>query len=119
MKKYSTEQIQEMNKKVNHYKWLDKHLNQFWIDVFGKSLNDLFCGGIVSAHGDKGRGYMRKWQESGIPFVHGMALFMLTYTNIMDEEKHKSCEWVINNYEKYSKHLPDIDLDDTEILSMW
>ena len=38
--------IEEINKSVNHYKWLDKHLDAFWIQVFGKDLNDTWNGGI-------------------------------------------------------------------------
>lgn len=108
--------IEEINQAVNHYYWLDKHLNEFWLNVFSKSLSDTFCCGIVASHGDKGYGYIKKWAENGIPFPHGMAMYMLTYTSVMDEEKHKSCEWVIDNYPKYRQHLPDIDLSDPDIL---
>ena len=109
-------QIEKINRSVNHYKWLDKHLDEFWIKVFGKNLSDTWNGGIVTAHGDKGRGYQRNWAENGISFPHGMALFLLTYTNVMDDEKHKSCEWVITNYPKYKDMLPEVDLTDNDIL---
>ncbi len=109
-------QIETINSKVNHYNYLDKHLDSFWKGVFGKSLNESFCAGIVSAHGDKGRGYQRAWAEAGICFPHGMALFMLTYTNIMNEEKHRSKDWVILNFSRFRPLLANVDLNDQDIL---
>ena len=106
--------------RVNHYKWLDKHLDSFWKAVFNKDLNDSGCGGIISAHGDKGQCYKRKWEKASIPFPHGMALYMLTYTSeIGDTPKYESCQWVIDNYEKYKPLLPEIDDSDPDILSQW
>lgn len=108
--------VETINTSVGHYKWLDKHLDSFWQAVFGKSLNDTLCAGIVSAHGDKGYGYMRTWAEAGICFPHGMAIYLLTYTDEMDEEKFHSKEWVIKNFPRYRELLPNIDLNDEEIL---
>lgn len=109
-----------MEKRVNHYKWLDKHLDNFWISIFGKSLNDSGCGGIITDHGDKGRCYDRKWKKEGIPFAHGMALYMLTYTSELgDTPKHESCQWVIDNYDKYKAFLPEVDASDPEVTSSY
>lgn len=111
--------IQLINRKVNHYKWLDKHLNTFWLSVFGKSLRDTFSAGIVSAHGDKGYQYQSDWANAGIPFPHAMAMYMLTYTNVMDMEKHQSREWVIQNYPKYRDKLPPIEISDPDIINIF
>lgn len=102
--------------KINHYKWLDKHLDSFWMLVFNEQLCDSGCAGIISSHGDKGYQYRDEWNENGIPFPHGMALYMLTYTNKMDKPKHESCEWVIENYPKYKTFLPEIDETDKDII---
>lgn len=105
--------------RVDHYQWLDKHLNDFWIKVFGKSLNDSGFGGVVSAHGDKAYGYKRRWENAGIPFPHGVAVFFLLYTDLSTEEDSmRTCEWVIEKYPEYKKYLPEIDFSDSDILSL-
>lgn len=101
---------------INHYKWLDKHLPQFWMAVFGKSLEETGCAGIVHAHGDKGYQYRSTWEDAGIPFPHGMAMYMLTYTEKMDAPKHESCQWVIDNYHWYVDLLPTVDETDEDVL---
>lgn len=101
---------------INHYKWLDTHLDEFWMAVFGENLKDTLCAGIVSAHGDKGYQYKNKWKNAGIPFPHGMALFMLTYTDKMDRPKYESCQWVIDNYNRYVDLLPEIDENDQDVV---
>ena len=93
----------------NHYNYLDDHLDLFWIKVFGRNLDDSWCGGIISAHGDKGRGYSWKWENAGIPFNHGMMLFMLSYTKIMDKPKHHTGQWVVDNYSKYLPIIQEVE----------
>lgn len=102
--------------KINHYKWLDKHLNTFWIAVFGQTLEEYGFAGVVGAHGDKGSQYKDEWLEQQIPFPHGMALYMLTYTDKMDRPKYESAEWVIDNYKWYVDLLPEIDYNDNDVL---
>lgn len=85
----------------NHYAYLNMLLNPFWQEVFGKTASEMFCGGMPSAHGDKAYGYKDAWRKAGIPFRHGVLLFLLTYTKVMDEEKHKSEQWVIDHYQEY------------------
>lgn len=99
----------EENRYDNHYNYLDDHLDKFWVRVFGKNLSDTWNGGIISAHGDKGYGYRAAWKNAGIPFNHGMMLYMLTYTKVMDEEKHKSKDWVIAQYPKYKDILLEVE----------
>jgi len=98
---YPKEVMCELTKTINHYKFLDRYLDAFWIEVFGKSLDDMWCSGIVSAHGDKGSCYRRDWENAGISYYEGMMIYMLTYTKEMNDEQYKSKEWVINNYSKY------------------
>lgn len=86
---------------VSHYKYLDAVIESFWVKVFGKTPSEMFCGGIVSAHGDKCSDYKRSMPKRGIPFNRSALLFLLTYTKLMDREKHLSEEWVVENYDKY------------------
>lgn len=108
----------------NHYDYLNRILEPFWKEVFGKTPSEMWCGGIVSAHGDKCRGYERDWEKHGINFNRGSLLFLLTYTKEFgDNEKHMSDQWVIDNYQKYLpmiekaeayvlEHIFDKDLED-------
>lgn len=96
-----------INPYSNHYKWLKTHLNDFWLKVFNKSLEETYCAGIIETHGDKGTQYRKVWEKHGIPFYHGMAIYLLTYTSELgDTPKHLSCQWVIDNYSKYRQYLP-------------
>ena len=96
----------------SHYDYLDRMLNPFWKEVFGKTANEMWCGGIVGAHGDKCYGYKRAWAKHDIHFFRGALLFLLTYTKVMDREKHLSEKWVVDNYSKY---LPAIEKVEKEL----
>jgi hypothetical protein len=90
----------------SHYDYCDAVLNDFWMEVFGMTSEQMWCGGIVGAHGDKAYGYKDKWNEAGIPFEHGVMLFLLSYTREYgDRPKHESHQWVIENYPKYKPKL--------------
>lgn len=109
-------QMETFMELVNHYKWLEKYLPTFWKAVFDKSLEESGCAGIISAHGDKGYQYKSDWEDAGIPFPHGMAIYFMTYTEKMDRPKHESCEWVIENYRYYSDLLPHVDENDMDVV---
>lgn len=93
---------------MSHYDFLDEHLDAFWKQATGKTLAESNAAGIVSAHGDKGYGYKKKWEKAGIHFYHGMMLYLLTYTDLMDRPKHESGDWVIDQYPTYRDMLPAI-----------
>lgn len=86
----------------SHYDYLDEMLNPFWKQVFGKTADEMFCGGMVSAHGDKCYSYRYKWADEGIDYQHGSLLFLLSYTSELgDRPKSETCEWIIENYHRY------------------
>jgi len=97
----------------NHYDYLKVMLEPFWLQVFGKTPNQMMCGGIVGAHGDKGYGYKTFWEECEISFQRGILLYLLTYTNEMDLEKSKSGVWVTAKYDHY---LPMIEEAEKQVL---
>lgn len=102
----------------NHYNYLELVINDFWISVFDKSLDDSYNGGIVAAHGDKGRGYKSTWESVDISFNRGMLLYLLTYTNkLEDTPKFKPDEWVINNYLKYLPFIKQAEIKAYETLT--
>lgn len=90
------------NLNINQYHYCDMMLNPFWLRVFGKTADEMWCGGIVSAHGDKAYGYKSQWEKAGVPFNRGVLIFLLSYTKELgDRPKHETREWVIENYSKY------------------
>lgn len=93
---------------MSHYDFLDEHLDTFWQKATGKTLNDSMCGGIITAHGDKAYGYRYDWEKVGIHFYHGVMLYLLTYTDLMDRPMHESKQWVIDQYPTYRDMLPPI-----------
>ena len=101
------------NFELNQYDYCNLMLESFWKRIFNKTPDDMWCAGIVSAHGDKAYGYKSEWEKHEIPFNRGVLLYLLTYTKLLgDTPKHESCNWVIANYPKY---LPMIEETEKEI----
>jgi hypothetical protein len=100
---------------MSHYKWLDVNLKQFFANV-GIDM-ERGNGGIISAHGDKGYSYRDEWERAGIPFEHGMAIFLLSYITPFANEVRDTpggwvppVKWVLANYRgghKFIEKLPD------------
>ncbi len=91
---------------INHYEYLELVIDSFWKQVFDKTREEMWCSGIITSHGDKCYGYEHEWKEHGIPFKHGVLIFLLSYTKELgDRPKHETCAWVI---EKYQHYLPFI-----------
>lgn len=95
---------------MSHYDWLQKNLSTFFERV-GVDFDQN--AGIIGAHGDKGYGYRWRWEEHGIPFEHGMAIYLLTYTRPFSHEVRETgstwvdpAQWVIDNYERFKDKLP-------------
>lgn len=95
----------------SHYRYLDLFLDDLWKKEFGMSLEEAWCNGIVSAHGDKCRQYKHLWEQNNIPFERGAALYMLTYTASMDREKWESDKFVIDKYPLYKEFFDKLELD--------
>lgn len=102
-----------------HYWYLDEMLESFWKEVFGKAASEMFCGGMVSAHGDKAYSYKQEWKEAGINFYRGSLLYLLTYTKELgDTPKHESGKWVIDNYYKYLLAIQRVEAQILEKLDL-
>lgn len=100
---------------MNHYDWLDENFPSF-LAKLGVDFNTR-CPGIISCHGDKCYSYRRDWEEVGIPFEHGVALYILTYLKPWDEECRSTSKgwippkvWVIKNYNRFKDFLKQGDL---------
>lgn len=99
--------------RVNHYKWLEKHLPAFFAKV---GINWSHNAGIIGAHGDKCYCYRSNWQEANIPFPHGVAIYLMTYCRPYAESVRQTAngwvaaeDWVIENYARFKQFLPEVD----------
>lgn len=96
----------------NHYDYLNQHLLDFFQSV---GLTEGQHRGIIGAHGDKAYSYRYEWEQNGIPFPHGVALYLLTYCYPFDLEVRETewgwvapKDWVILNYSRFQHCLPAI-----------
>lgn len=106
--------------RVNHYKFLDKHLETFFRAI---DLTKSQWEGISGAHGDKCYGYKDMWENAGIPFSHGVAIYLASYCYPYTKETRNPgqphvSDWVITKYSDWQTLLPVIDRTDPEIMSM-
>lgn len=97
---------------MNHYDWLDKNLEDFWNKVVHK---ERYSSGIISADGDKCYGYRDTWESFGIPFAHGVAIYLITKSYPYSNEVRQTANgwvgpdrWVIQNYSRFKEHLNPI-----------
>lgn len=109
-----------MNKRRwSHYDWLNEHFEEF-LEALGGDWRT--CGGIISAHGDKCYSYRDIWYAAGIPFSHGVAIYLLSYIAPWYKEVRDTdngwvdpFQWVIDSYPKFKKYLTTLDLNKVDV----
>lgn len=97
----------------SHYDYLEKHLPSFFAAVgVGWDGN----AGIIRAHGDKAYGYKWEWEEGGLHFFHGVAIYLLTYVRPYDKESRETPKgwvdpkvWVLENKDRFLPFLPPVE----------
>jgi hypothetical protein len=110
----------------NHYDYLDKYFKTFFMLAMEntKTIYTNLEGaqaGLISAHGDKCYSYKNFWEQKGISFYHGTAIYLMTYVNPFSETVRQTRsylpegghidswvapdEWVVANYEKFKPFL--------------
>lgn len=98
--------------KQSHYAYLEKHLPDFFRKM-GVDW-DTSCG-VIRAHGDKAYGYRFEWEQVGIPFPHGVAIYLLSYCRPYSDECREMRkgwvapkDWVLRSYERFRRYLPPV-----------
>lgn len=98
----------------SHYDWLKKHL-----PTILKNLNvrEEAMGGIVG-DGDKCWSWQDDWKKAGIPFPHGVAIYILSKWRPWSQEVRETpkgwvdvYQWIVDNYPRFKEHLPTEDLE--------
>lgn len=99
----------------SHYDWLDENLMQFVENLKETPLEvqSYINRGIINAHGDKCSCYKYDWDKVGIPFEHGVAIFLLSYLKPFSDEVRETENgwvdvrvWVEKNYSRFLPYLP-------------
>lgn len=103
---------------IDHVKYLNKHLEQFLIDVTGKGVKDNGLGSVSKEDVNNGLGYSMFCQKRGVPFPHLMLILMLSRTSYCnaDLEKVRVMDWIVEQYKALSDKLPEININDPEVL---
>lgn len=107
--------------RVNHYKYLDKYLADFFRSI-GLTKDQWI--GMSGAHGDKCYQYKEKWANAGIEFPHGAAIYLASYCYPFSEETRNPgqphvSDWVISKYSEWEQFLPAIDETDPDVVSVY
>jgi hypothetical protein len=108
-----------MSTSESHYDYLRRMWAPFIKEI--GAYNEWNCNeGMISAHGDKGYGYNYIWEETGIPFNHGMLLFLLSYARpYADEVRNTSDgfvnvgEWVVSKYPEFKEVIEKLEKEYT------
>lgn len=95
---------------LNHYDWLFENLPTFF-----SNLGFSCPSGLIVAHGDKCSTYRSAFEEAGIPFPHGVAIYLLSYCSPFSNEVRETEngwvdpeKWVIKNYSRFKEFLPPV-----------
>jgi len=78
---------------TSHYNWLNK-----WFQTILENIevpDPVFWMGLITAYGDKCYSYKSEWNKHGIPFPHGVALYLLTHIPPWEEQVRQTKDgWV-------------------------
>lgn len=97
---------------MNHYDWLEDNFSTFLKNIGLEKYID-YSDSLIVADGDKAYGYESIWEKKGIPFAHGVAIYLISklppYNNevrITEFGWVDPSKWVIINYNRFKDYLP-------------
>lgn len=98
-----------MNNNYNEaMKRLEKNFPIFLKNI-GKENQIPYAESIISCDADKCTQYCRIWENNGIPFEHGIMIYLITKMRPYSDEARKTisaCDFVIKYYEKFKEFMP-------------
>lgn len=96
---------------MDHYEYLDKYFATF-LKLLNLEYYVNFVSGIIACDGDKCYGYRYEWDAAGIPFSHGVAIYLLgkmePYCHAVRDTANgwvAPDKWVIDNYKYFENVL--------------
>ena len=93
----------------SHYDYLEANLEQFAKDAGAQCAENL--SSLIVADGDKCYQYKRQWENGGVPFYHGTALYIISRLPPFEStiDRWKMNEWIISVYPTMKQFLPAIE----------
>ena len=93
----------------NHYLYLERVMGGFLEEV---GVRADWADGLIAAHGDKAYSHEQVWSAAGIPFAHGVAMYLLTHVAPFSAEVRNTPsgwvapeEWVVRNKSRFESRL--------------
>lgn len=105
-----------VNNEESHFAFLDRHFDT----ILTRMCKEEYVtrhGNFVSS-GDKYRQYRDVWEDAGIPYFHGAAMYHILELIFPDEARHTvngwvdPWKWVIDNYQgghNLSQYMKDLE----------
>lgn len=97
----------------SHYEYLEKN---FFVISSALGINAMQYNGMIVAHGDKADSFRTTFEDAGIHFYKGVAIYLLTYIKPYSDECRQTKngwvdpgKWVIQNKDKFLPYLPPVD----------
>lgn len=100
---------------MSHYDYLDREFMPFYhriCEAEGVQPNHAVNEGIIVAHGDKCYSSQNDWEEHGLAFEQGVAIYLLSYIypwagEVRDTPKGwvDVKQWVVDNKDRFLPYL--------------
>lgn len=91
---------------ISHYDWLNSNFTKFLENL---GVDEDYCG-LITAHGDKCYSYRQWWEDAGVPFHYGVAIYLLArirpWSKEIEDKRHTVGQWVIDNYTRFHIYFP-------------
>lgn len=102
---------------INQYEYLEKY---FWKFLDALNVDKAGNGGIIVSHGDKVSQYQVKWENAGLRYEQGAAIYLLSYLAPYSNEVRKSksgkwvdpSDWVIANKALFTPFLDGLEAEE-------
>lgn len=95
----------------NHYEFLEREFMPFYLkacEMEGVKVNTYINDGMIVAHGDKCYSMATLWNNHGVPFERGVAIYLLSYILPWADEVRQRADgwvapanWVLDNYQRF------------------
>ena len=90
------------------YKKLERDFSIFLRNI-GKENQVQYTESIIICDADKCTQYSEIWKRNGIPFEHGVMIYLITKMKPYSDEARKTIsasDFVIQYYEKFKEFMP-------------
>lgn len=93
---------------IMFYEKLNKDFPVFLKNI-GKEKQIPYAEAIIACDADKCEQYRKTWENHGIPFEHGVMIYLITKMKPYCDEARKTIsvsDFVIKHYEEFKVYIP-------------